>query len=133
MGTDGEVFGVLEEALARRILAEAVGEARHGVEPAPVDGQRAHAMERRGLAVDGASGRPGGAAGELILVNLVGGERGGSRVAAEEGGEMRDLAAGGADGPELPDLVVLDVGVDERARVGPWRPNVRMSGAGARA
>ena len=30
MGTDGEVFGVLEEALAGRVLAEAVGEAGHG-------------------------------------------------------------------------------------------------------
>ena len=41
------------------------------------------------------------------------GERGGSRGAAEEGGEMGDPATGGADGPELPDLVVLEVGVDE--------------------
>ena len=38
MGADGEVLGVLEEALAGRILAEPVGEAGHGVEPAPVDG-----------------------------------------------------------------------------------------------
>ena len=35
VGADGEVFGVLEEALAGRILAEPVGEARHGIEPAP--------------------------------------------------------------------------------------------------
>ena len=41
VGADGEVFGVLEEALAGGILAEAVGEAWHGVEPAPVDGERA--------------------------------------------------------------------------------------------
>ena len=34
MGADGKVFGVLEEALAGRILAEPVGEAGHGVEPA---------------------------------------------------------------------------------------------------
>ena len=78
-----------------------------------MDGERAHAVERRGLAVDGAGGRPGSAAGELILVNLVGGDRGSVRVAAEEGGQMRDPAAGGADGPELPDLVVLQVGVAE--------------------
>ena len=45
VGADGEVFGVLEEALAGGILAEAVGGAGHGVEPAPVDGERAHAME----------------------------------------------------------------------------------------
>ena len=68
---DGEVFGVLEEALAGRILAEAVGEPGHGIEPAPVDGEGAHAVEGRGLPVDGAGGRPGGAAGELVLADLV--------------------------------------------------------------
>ena len=109
----GKVLGVLEEALARGILPQAVGEAGHGVEPAPVDGKRAHAVERRGLAVDGAGGRPGGAPGELVLANLVRGQRGGPCGAAEEGGEMDGPAAGGADGPELPDLVVLEVGVAE--------------------
>ena len=64
VGADGAVFGVLEEALAGGILAEAVGEAGHGVEPAPVDGERAHAVEGRGLAVDGAGGGPGGAPDE---------------------------------------------------------------------
>ena len=63
MGADGEVFGVLEEALAGGILAEAVGEARHGIEPAPVDSERAHAVEGRGLPIDGAGGRPVGAPG----------------------------------------------------------------------
>ena len=77
VGADGEVFGVLEEALAGRILAEPVGEAGHGVEPAPVDGERAHAVERRGLPVDGAGGGPGGAPGELILADLVRSKRGG--------------------------------------------------------
>ena len=101
VGADGEVFGVLEEALAGRILAEPVGEAGHGVEPTPVDGERAHAMEGRGLPIDGASGRPGGAPGELVLADLVRGERGGPRGAAEEGGEMGDSAAGGAAGSEL--------------------------------
>ena len=62
---DGEVFGVLEEALAGGILAEAVGEPGHGVEPAPVDGERAHAVEGRGLPVDGAGGGPGGRAGSV--------------------------------------------------------------------
>ena len=113
VGADGEVFGVLEEALAGGILAEAVGEAGHGVEPAPVDGERAHAVEGRGLPVDGAGGRPGGAPGELVLADLVRGERGGPRGAAEERGEMGGPAAGGADGPELPDLVVLEIGVAE--------------------
>ena len=113
VGADGEVFGVLEEALAGRILAEAVGEAGHGVEPAPVDGEGAHAVEGRGLPVDGAGGRPGGAPGELILANLVRGQRSGPRVAAEERGEMGGPAAGGAVGAELPDLVVLEIGVDE--------------------
>ena len=95
------------------ILAEPVGEAGHGVEPTPVDGERAHAMEGRGLPIDGASGRPGGAPGELVLADLVRGERGGPRGAAEEGGEMGDSAAGGAAGSELPHLVVLEVGVAE--------------------
>ena len=113
MGADGEVFGVFEEALAGGILAQAVGEAGHGVEPAPVDGEGAHAVEGRGLAIDGAGGRPGGAPGELVLADLIGGQRGGPRVAAEEGDEMGDPAAGGALGPELPDLVVLEVGVAE--------------------
>ena len=45
VGADGEVFGVFEEALAGRILPQAVGEAGHGVEPAPVDGEGAHAVE----------------------------------------------------------------------------------------
>ncbi len=40
VGANGEVFGVLEEALAGRILAEAVGEAGHGVEPARPSGRR---------------------------------------------------------------------------------------------
>ena len=102
VGADGEVFGVLEEALAGRILAEAVGEAGHGVEPAPVDSERAHAVERRGLPVDGAGGRPGGTPGELILADLVRGERGGPRGEAEERGEMGSPAASGAVGPELP-------------------------------
>ena len=113
---DGEVFGVLEEALAGGILAEAVGEAGHGVEPAPVDGERAHAVEGRGLPVDGAGGGPGGAPGQLVLADLVGGQRGGPRGAAEEGGEMGDPAAGSALGSELPDLVVLEVGVAEIAQ-----------------
>ena len=101
VGANGEVFGVLEEALAGGMLAEPVGEAGHGVEPAPVNSERAHAVERRGLAVDRAGGRPGGAPGALALADLVGGERGGACSAAEEGGEMGDPAAGGADGPEL--------------------------------
>ena len=45
VGADGEVLGVFEEALAGGILPQAVGEAGHGVEPAPVDGKRAHAVE----------------------------------------------------------------------------------------
>ena len=65
--------GVLEEALTGRILPQAVGEAWHGVEPAPVDGEGAHAVEGRGLAIDGAGGRPGGAPGELVLADLIGG------------------------------------------------------------
>ena len=83
-----------------------------------MDGEGAHAVEGRGFAIDGAGGRPGGAPGELVLVlaDLIGGERGGSRGAAEERGEMGDPAAGGADGPELPDLVVLEVGVAEIAQ-----------------
>ena len=116
MGADGEVFGVLEEALAGGILPQAVGEAGHGVEPAPVDGEGAHAVEGRGLAIDGAGGRPGGAPGELVLADLIGGQRGGPRGAAEARGEMGDPAAGGALGPELPDLVVLEVGVAELAQ-----------------
>ena len=98
VGADGEVFGVFEEALAGGILPQAVGEAGHGVEPAPVDGEGAHAVEGRGLAIDGAGGRPGGAPGELILADLIGGQRGGPRGAAEEGGEMGDPAAGGGSG-----------------------------------
>ena len=35
VGADGEVFGVLEEALAGGILPQTVGEAGHSVEPAP--------------------------------------------------------------------------------------------------
>ena len=42
-----------------------VGEAGHGVEPAPVGGEGAHAVEGRGLAIEGAGGRPGGAPGEV--------------------------------------------------------------------
>ncbi len=95
------------------ILAEAVGEAGHGVEPAPVDGERAHAVEGRGLPVDGAGGGPGGAPGQLVLADLVGGQGGGPRGAAEERGEMGGPAASGALGPELPDLIVLEVGVAE--------------------
>ena len=110
---DGEVFGVLEEALAGGILAQPVGEPGHGVEPAPVDGEGAHAVEGRGFPVDGAGGRPGGAPGELVLADLVRGEPGGPRGAAEEGGEMGGPATSGADGPELPDLVVLEIGVDK--------------------
>ena len=59
-----------------------------------MDGERAHAVERRGLAIDGAGGRPGGSPGELILADLIRGQGGGPRVAAEEGGEMGGPAAG---------------------------------------
>ena len=41
------------------------GKAGHGVEPAPVDGERAHAVEGRGLPVDRAGGGPGGAPGRV--------------------------------------------------------------------
>ena len=114
VGADGEVFGVLEEALAGRILAEAVGEAGHGVEPAPVDGERAHAVEGRGLPVDRASGRPGGAPGRVGT----GGSGSVVNVAARAARPKKAVrwavsAAGGAVGPELPDLVVLEVGVAE--------------------
>ena len=44
-----------------------------------MDGEGAHAVEGRGLAIDGAGGRPGGAPGELILADLVGGQRGGNQ------------------------------------------------------
>ena len=71
MGADGKVFGVLEEALAGGILPQTVGEAGHGVEPAPVDGEGAHAVEGRGFAIDGAGGRPGGAPGQLVLADLI--------------------------------------------------------------
>ncbi len=132
---------MLEEALAGGILAEAVGEAGHGVEPAPVDGERAHPMERRGLPVDRAGGGPGGAPGQLVLADLVGGQRGGPRGAAEEGGEMGGAAAGGAVGPELPDLIVLEVGVAEISQgrsLGAERARERrrracVSGGGCRA
>ena len=50
---------------------------------------------------------------ELVLADLVGGQRGGPRVATEEGNEMGGPAASGAVGPELPDLVVLEIGVDK--------------------
>ncbi len=113
MGADDEVLGVLEEALAGGMLAEPIGEAGHSVEPAPVDSERAHAVERRGLPVDGAGGGPGGAPDQLVLADLGGGQRGGPRDAAEERSEMGDPAAGGAVGPELPDLIVLEVGVAE--------------------
>ena len=55
----------------------------------------------------------GGAPGALILADLVCRERGGPCVAAEEGGEMGGPATGGADGPELSHLIVLEIGVDE--------------------
>ena len=46
---------MLEEALAGGILAQAVGEARHGIEPAPVDGERGVGalIQRGGRAVAG--------------------------------------------------------------------------------
>ena len=56
---------------------------------------------------------PAARPGELVLADLVRGERGGPCGAAEEGGEMGNPAAGGAVGSELPDLVVLEIGVDE--------------------
>ena len=75
-----------------------------------------------------APSRPGGAPGELVLADLVGGQRGGPRVAAEEGGEMGDPAAGGAPGPELSDLVVLEVGVADETP-GECRAGDRSTGA----
>ena len=134
MGADGEILGVLEEALAGGILPQTVGEAGHSVEPAPVDGEGAHAVEGRGFAINGAGGRPGGAPGELVLADLVRGERGGPRGAAEERGEMSNPAAGGAVGPELPHLVVLEIGVAEIPQgrpLGAERARERRCRAGA--
>ena len=88
LGAHGEILRVLEEALAGGILAEPVGEAGHGGEPAPVDAQGEQAVEGRGLPIDGTGGRAGGAPGPLILAHLVGGERGGPRVSSEIGREM---------------------------------------------
>ena len=95
-------------------------------------------MEGRGLAIDGAGGRPGGAPVELVLADLVGGQRGGVRVAAEARGEMGDPAAGGALGPELPDLVVLEVGVADLSQGWPLgaeraRGRCRRAGCTGRA
>ena len=61
------------------ILPQAVWEAGHGVEPAPVDGEGTHAVEGRGFPIDGAGGRPGGArrccmkplAGEVVWPALL--------------------------------------------------------------
>ena len=44
---------------------------------ARVDGEGAHAVEGRGFPIDGAGGRPGGAPGELVLADLIRGQRGG--------------------------------------------------------
>ena len=52
--------------------------------------------------------------------------------AAEERGEMGSPAAGGAVGPELPDLIVLEVGVAEIAQgrpLGAERARARRRGA----
>ena len=65
---------------------------------------------------DAARAAPRRHAGELILADLIRGQRGSSRVAAEEGGEMGDPAAGGALGSELPDLVAVG------SRTGRTRP-----------
>ena len=84
--------------------------------------------------------RPGGAPGQLVLADLVGGQRGGPRVATEEGNEMGGPAASGAVGPELPDLVVLEVGVDEAPQGRPlgaegarWQCRAGDTGGGGRA
>ena len=113
MGADGEVFVVLEEALRGGFSRSRSGK------PGTVSSQpqwtasvhmRWRAEVSR-LMVPVAA--PGGAPDELILTDLVRGQRGGPRVAAEERGEMGDPAAGGVVGPELPHLVVLEVGVAE--------------------
>ena len=67
-------------------------------------------MKRVGLP---ASAHQRRAPGELVLADLVRGERAGPRLAAEEGSEMGDPTAGGALRPELSHLVVLEVGVAE--------------------
>ena len=90
-------------------------------------------MEGRGLPIDGAGGRSGGTPGELVLADLVRGERGGPGGAAEERSEMGGAAAGGALGPELPDLVVLEVGVAEISQgrpLGAERARARCRRAG---
>ena len=72
--------------------------------------------------------------------DLVGGQRGGPRGATEEGNEMGGPAASGAVGPELPDLVVLEVGVDEAPQGRPlgaegarWQCRAGGTGGGGRA
>ena len=86
MGPDGQILGMFEEALAGRILAQAVRKPGDGGEVAPVNTQREEAVEGGGFAVDGGGGGPGGTAGHLVLADLGGGDSGGRRGAPEEGG-----------------------------------------------
>ena len=69
--------------------------------------------EGRGFPIDGAGGRAGGVSCELILANLVCGQRGGPRLAAEERSEMPHPSPRGANGPELAHRVVFEIGVEE--------------------
>ena len=56
-----------------------------------MDGEGAHAVKGRGFAIDGAGGCPGGAPGELVLADLIRGQRGGPCGAEEHENDEDDV------------------------------------------
>jgi len=115
MEPDGLVLVVFEESLAWSAFAESRRQEGPSVEPSPFGDDAKHARQRRSLAINRGRRRPGLPPRDLVLPDAVGGDVARQAVVAEVRAQVRDATAGDVDA-KLADLVLLEVGIGQRAQ-----------------